>query len=280
MNKWNGLYHNTPEGPKKCYAQTPDACRMEGSTIHGTSKEEVNEVVKSQEKANGNLLAQEKPKPLFSQKSVDRNKKIQELEQRLEETIGFKNKRPIKKEIAKLKYEAEGLTYEEGIERDNKLKEEKENKYKRQQEESNLNSQKLSQMDYIPIPENFDKHRNAIIDKPLHRHKVTAYRGEKVVGAKENTGTAMYGQGIYTTQDRKYASNFGNVRRVSPDEMPAVPLRLKSQEDYHQLEYEVCKQYNIEKRDLYNHFEPQDLIKKMGFDGLTIGKDNQVIVKY
>jgi len=57
MSKWNGLYHNTPEGPKKCYAQTPDACRMEGSTIHGTSKEEVNEAVKSQEKANGNLLA-------------------------------------------------------------------------------------------------------------------------------------------------------------------------------------------------------------------------------
>ena len=57
MSKWNGLYHNTPEGPKKCYAQTPDACRMEGSTIHGGTKEEVNEAVKAQEKANGNLLA-------------------------------------------------------------------------------------------------------------------------------------------------------------------------------------------------------------------------------
>ena len=56
----------------------------------------------------------------------------------------------------------------------------------------------------------------------------STYRGEMNKESRDyNTGTAMYGQGRYSTTNKKYASKYGEVRTVGYEEMPAKAYHLK-----------------------------------------------------
>ena len=110
----------------------------------------------------------------------------------------------------------------------------------------------------------------------------STYRGEQSRENRDhNTGTAMYGQGRYSTTNRKYASKFGEVRTVDYEEMPAKPLSFKNATAFEMFEQELAKEHNIDKRYMYRNQDLSVIIKKMGYDGITIGpKSDMVIVSY
>jgi len=110
----------------------------------------------------------------------------------------------------------------------------------------------------------------------------STYRGEQSREKRDhNTGTAMYGQGRYSTTNKKYASKYGEVRTVDYDEMPAKPLSFKNATSFEMFEQELAKEHNIDKSYMYRNQDLSVIIKKMGYDGITIGpKSDMVIVSY
>ncbi len=109
------------------------------------------------------------------------------------------------------------------------------------------------------------------------KNTIKAYRGES-----ESSGSnpAFYGLGTYTTLDKSYASQYGEVIQVSADILPDKPLQFKTQNDFHIWEQQLAKQLGIRKSELYseNHGVEQ-YIKKLGYDGLEIGtgKDTDLV---
>ena len=110
----------------------------------------------------------------------------------------------------------------------------------------------------------------------------STYRGEMSKENRDhNTGTAMYGQGRYSTTSRKYASKYGEVRTVDYEEMPAKALSFKNVTAFEMFEQELAREHNIDKKHMYRNQDLSEIIKKMGYDGITIGpKSDMIIVSY
>ena len=90
---------------------------------------------------------------------------------------------------------------------------------------------------------------------------------------------ANYGRGIYSTTNRSYASKYGKVRRVEVEELPFRPLRFKSDMWFNEFGYDLKRKYGEDwfKSNGYT----EGVIRKMGFDGVTIGTGKEmIIVKY
>lgn len=158
---------------------------------------------------------------------------------------------------------------------------------KKSEEEKTLkNIKNFEDLEYIKMPENIQKNYSNYLykEKYFSRQNMykSVYRGEMGATNKDyNTGTAMYGQGRYTTTNKKYASKFGKVRTVEYEEMPAIPLSFKNVTSFEMFEQELAKEHGIRKNDLYRNHDLSTIIKKMGYDGITIGpKSDMIIVSY
>lgn len=209
-------------------------------------------------------------------------KKLSELKLRLDnkEYKGFKEKLALKKEIKRIEYSLESRDYDKEKELEKKEKEERLNKLKEVDENSKKLAIEWSKKQKLDMP----KGANYIYyNKPFSRAKTVAYRGEfkENIGSGSNTGIAMFGQGLYTTTNKSYAKKFGEVRKVSIDELPEIPLRFNNQNDFNQFEYLLSKSLGIKKTDLYLVGEINEIICKLGYDGATIGSGkDMIIVKY
>lgn len=106
------------------------------------------------------------------------------------------------------------------------------------------------------------------------------YRGVQEAG--DNDGAAMFGRGLYTTPSRKIASQYGKVIRLGKEALPENPLQFSSPENFSQFEHEISKRLGVGKRDLYGiGGGVDDLIRALGYDGLTIGTGKErYIVKF
>ena len=140
--------------------------------------------------------------------------------------------------------------------------------------------------EFLTIPKNIERLRSNYLYKEHYFSRQdmykSTYRGEQSKENRDhNTGTAMYGQGRYSTTNRKYASKFGGVRTVDYEEMPAKPLSFKNATSFEMFEQELAREHNIDKRHMYRNQDLSVIIKKMGYDGITIGpKSDMVIVSY
>lgn len=140
--------------------------------------------------------------------------------------------------------------------------------------------------EYLELPKNIEKLRRNYLLKENYfsRQEMykSVYRGEQSKENRDhNTGTAMYGQGRYSTTNKKYASKFGKVRTVDYEEMPAKALSFKNVTSFEMFEQSLAEEHNIDKRHMYRNQDLSVIIKKMGYDGITIGpKKDMIIVSY
>ena len=173
----------------------------------------------------------------------------------------------------------------EEIERQKRIKE-KEIEEARKEKESIENLKVFEEKEFLTIPKSIENLRSNYLFKENYFSRQamykSTYRGEQSRENRDhNTGTAMYGQGRYSTTNRKYASKFGEVRTVDYEEMPAKPLSFKNATAFEMFEQELAKEHNIDKRYMYRNKDLSVIIKKMGYDGITIGpKSDMVIVSY
>lgn len=117
---------------------------------------------------------------------------------------------------------------------------------------------------------------NGLVFRSLSRIKLVTYRGES---SHSGTNMANYGRGIYSTTNRSYASKYGKVRQVEVEELPFRPLRFKSDMWYTEFGYELERKYGSDWFKANGYTE--GVIRKMGFDGVTIGTGKEmIIVKY
>ena len=117
---------------------------------------------------------------------------------------------------------------------------------------------------------------NGLVFRSLSRIKLVAYRGES---SHSVTNMANYGRGIYSTTNRSYASKFGKVRKVEVEELPFKPLRFKSAMWFDEFGHELQRRYGADW--FASNGYAEGIIRKMGFDGVTIGTDKEmIIVKY
>ena len=173
----------------------------------------------------------------------------------------------------------------EEIERQKRIKE-KEIEEARKEKESIENLKVFEEKEFLTIPKSIENLRSNYLFKENYFSRQamykSTYRGEQSRESRDhNTGTAMYGQGRYSTTNKKYASKYGEVRTVDYDEMPAKPLSFKNATAFEMFEQELAREHNIDKRHMYRNQDLSVIIKKMGYDGITIGpKSDMVIVSY
>ena len=171
----------------------------------------------------------------------------------------------------------------ESLERQRRIKEIEETKKEKEMAD---NLKEFENKEFLTIPKNIERLRSNYLYKEHYFSRQdmykSTYRGEQSKENRDhNTGTAMYGQGRYSTTNRKYASKFGGVRTVDYDEMPAKPLSFKNATSFEMFEQELAREHNIDKRHMYRNQDLSIIIKKMGYDGITIGpKSDMVIVSY
>ena len=140
--------------------------------------------------------------------------------------------------------------------------------------------------EFLEIPKNIEGLRSNYLYKERYFSRQdmykSTYRGEQSKENRDhNTGTAMYGQGRYSTTNRKYASKFGEVRTVDYEEMPSKALSFKNAAAFEMFEQELAREHNIDKRHMYRNQDLSVIIKKMGYNGVTIGpKSDMIIVSY
>lgn len=206
-------------------------------------------------------------------------KELRELELRYEagEFKGLKARSQARVQIKRIQYAIEGKDYDEEVA---KQKAEQANRVKAAEdweEQSKARAQSLAGVKTLTLPKNLLNEYNT---KPYNRVKLTTYRGEMIekVGTGSNTGTAMYGQGLYTTTSKAYAKQFGEVREVKYEELPFRPLRFVSQTAFSQFENELAKDLGIKKTHLYLVGDTSELVKALGYDGLTIGDGKDMIL--
>lgn len=229
----------------------------------------------------GNFDSKSEAQSFLEKTSTNQNeellKKKEELTKEYESSKGIKRIK-LSKEIQKINYALEGRDYEKEKELERKEKEKKLEENRLKDLESIKNSGILANKETIELPKSIEQY---VVKNPWSRANVNAYRGEQVAGSQTNTGLAMYGQGRYTTTDRSYAKKYGTVRKADLDELPVVPLRLKSIDSFQLLEQAVARENGIQYRDLYKNMDVSDMITKMGYDGLTMGSGkDMMIVKY
>ena len=173
----------------------------------------------------------------------------------------------------------------ESLERQRRIKEKEIEETKKEKEMAD-NLKEFENKEFLTNPKNIERLRSNYFYKEHYVSRQdmykSTYRGEQSKENRDhNTGTAMYGQGRYSTTNRKYASKFGGVRTVDYEEMPAKPLSFKNATSFEMFEQELAREHNIDKRHMYRNQDLSVIIKKMGYDGITIGpKSDMVIVSY
>ena len=173
----------------------------------------------------------------------------------------------------------------EELERQKRIKERKLEEAKKEKELAE-NLKEFEAKEFLSIPKSIEKLRSNYLFKEHYFSRQdmykSTYRGEMSKESRDhNTGTAMYGQGRYSTTNKKYASKYGEVRTVDYEEMPAKALSFKNVTAFELFEQELAREHNIDKRHLYRNQDLSVIIKKMGYDGITIGpKKDMIIVSY
>ena len=148
------------------------------------------------------------------------------------------------------------------------------------------NLKEFENKEFLSIPKNIERLRSNYLYKEHYFSRQdlykSTYRGEQSRANRDhNTGTAMYGQGRYSTTNRKYASKFGEVRTVDYEEMPSKALSFKNAAAFEMFEQELAREHNIDKRHMYRNQDLSVIIKKMGYNGVTIGpKSDMIVVSY
>lgn len=108
----------------------------------------------------------------------------------------------------------------------------------------------------------------------------TIWRG---ISDESGNGMASYGTGLYTTTNKKMASQYGKVIKLDRDALPDFPLRFDTINDF-----EIWMGQTIDilgyddKRDFTKDYpDLRNFVTKLGYDGIQIGKGNDIIfVKY
>lgn len=173
----------------------------------------------------------------------------------------------------------------EEVERQKRIKEREIEESKKEKELAE-NLKVFEAKEFLEIPKNIERLRSNYLYKERYFSRQdmykSTYRGEQSKENRDhNTGTAMYGQGRYSTTNRKYASKFGEVRTVDYEEMPSKALSFKNAAAFEMFEQELAKEHNIDKRHMYRNQDLSVIIKKMGYNGVTIGpKSDMIIVSY
>lgn len=173
----------------------------------------------------------------------------------------------------------------EEVERQKRIKEREIEEAKKEKEMAE-NLKEFENKEFLSIPKNIERLRSNYLYKERYFSRQdmykSTYRGEQSKENRDhNTGTAMYGQGRYSTTNRKYASKFGEVRTVDYEEMPSKALSFKNAAAFEMFEQELAKEHNIDKRHMYRNQDLSVIIKKMGYNGVTIGpKSDMIIVSY
>lgn len=173
----------------------------------------------------------------------------------------------------------------EELERQKRIKEREIEEAKKEKELAE-NLKVFEAKEFLEIPKNIERLRSNYLYKERYFSRQdmykSTYRGEQSKENRDhNTGTAMYGQGRYSTTNRKYASKFGEVRTVDYEEMPSKALSFKNVAAFEMFEQELAKEHNIDKRHMYRNQDLSVIIKKMGYNGVTIGpKSDMIIVSY
>jgi len=138
---------------------------------------------------------------------------------------------------------------------------------------TNVDGQKI---DISNLKEN-DTMKRFHYNRKYNKENIITYRG-----TSENTGSngAFYGLGLYTTLDKKYASQYGSVEQVDTQLLPDNPLIFKTQNDFHIWEQELARELGLKPNKMYSeNYGVEQYIKKLGYDGLMIGtgKDTDLI---
>ena len=173
----------------------------------------------------------------------------------------------------------------ESIERQRRIKEREIEEAKKEKEMAE-NLKEFENKEFLSIPKNIEALRSNYLFKENYFSRQamykSTYRGELTRENRDhNTGTAMYGQGRYSTTNRKYASKYGEVRTVDYEEMPSKALSFKNATSFEMFEQELAREHNIDKRHMYRNQDLSVIIKKMGYNGITIGpKSDMIIVSY
>lgn len=173
----------------------------------------------------------------------------------------------------------------ESIERQRRIKEREIEEAKKEKEMAE-NLKEFENKEFLSIPKNIERLRSNYLYKEHYFSRQdlykSTYRGEQSRANRDhNTGTAMYGQGRCSTTNRKYASKFGEVRTVDYEEMPSKALSFKNAAAFEMFEQELAREHNIDKMHMYRNQDLSVIIKKMGYNGVTIGpKSDMIIVSY
>lgn len=231
----------------------------------------------------------------YPNKKIDNSNKIAELKLKLKnrEILGLKNIKKARLQLFKWECEDKGLDFNKELE-----KKEEENRKenirleKLKQEAIDLENKSIARAKELNKAETLDmpsdkkyQHtlKNMLVTSPWKRYNLTVYRGvmDENKGKLENTGVAMYGRGLYTTTNRSYAKKYGNLVELTPDDLPIIPLRLKTHTDESLFEQILAESFGIEKRHLHLVGELEEIMLKLGYDGMTIGTGKEMmIVKY
>lgn len=250
------LYHIKKDGtPGICHAE-PGKCPLGGSNQHYSTWNEAQIAIDKQQIR------------LF----LDLSAKKEELTTKLNEAKGIK-KIHLKTALKIVESQLEGKDYNE-----EKRKKDEYRKAQQQKEMQIDNNAKIpSTLKEIPQIEILNVYQTGKYDK----NSIKAYRGEVEAHSKTNSGMALYGLGRYTTTSKKYAKKYGTVRDANLNELPTNPIRFKTQQSFELWTQELAKKYNTDINHIYKYSDPSEIIKKMGYDGLTLGpKSDMIIVKY
>jgi hypothetical protein len=106
--------------------------------------------------------------------------------------------------------------------------------------------------------------------------RYTLWRG---IG-NSGSGMATYGTGLYTTTNRRYASQFGKVVRMGSESLPDFPIRFATYGDYELwlqnvyvvLGFDGPREFNSVYNDI-RHF----VHGVLGFDGIQIGLGRDIM---
>lgn len=109
----------------------------------------------------------------------------------------------------------------------------------------------------------------------LWKRDYVSYRGISNIDAEDNGGAAKYGQGLYTTKNKPFAKQYGDVYFVV-NAIPKNPKKCYSVNDaeifLQQLVSKYCKDNNVPRSNYY--FNEKTTIANemlnMGYDGLII----------
>lgn len=220
-----------------------------------------------------------------AQKFADKKNELtiekSELIKQYKTAVKLKDKFKLKRRITEINSELEldsddGLYTKEEIEKRNALKEAREKELERVKLAQKKAEEDFKNLEYINLSEIADVEVHLFKDGYFKRWRTNCYRGETNSSEKGQGGLAIYGEGRYSTTNKKYASQFGKVREVDTEtELPAVALSFKSMSDFDGFEHKVARHFGINRSQLGN---PDEYISKMGYDGLTVGDKKDMIV--